>query len=236
MNIALIKAGGVGSRMNADVPKQFIQVSGKPVVIYTLEVFERHPEIDAIVVVCVEEWIETLRNHVYDFEITKVKSIVAGGKTSLKSIREGLREINHLFAPEDMVLIHDANRPLVSDAIISDVIEKAAIHGSAVAAIPCTDEAMVSNAALDAAETLLDHKRVFRVQTPDAYRVGEIFELIEGTPEEDLEHFGATNVLMLSLKKPVFFAKGSETNIRLTTQDDITMMKSLLTVQAEKGI
>ena len=105
MNIALIKAGGVGNRMGAGIPKQFIEVMGKPVIIYTLEAFERHPNIDAIVVVCVDGWHEILRSYAEKYHITKLANIVSGGATSLKSIQAGLKAISHMYSRDDIVLI-----------------------------------------------------------------------------------------------------------------------------------
>lgn len=228
MNIALIKAGGVGSRMGAEVPKQFIAVNGKPVIVYTLEEFEHHPAIDAIVVVCVDGWHDTLRSYIRKFNITKVRSIVSGGETSLRSIREGLREARRLFSDDDLVLVHDANRPMTSEDIISDVIAKATIHGSAVAAIPTTDEVMQQEGTTLSSTVFLDHKVLYRIQTPDAYRLGYVSNLLENATDDQLDNLGATNTLAIASGGRVFFAQGSELNIRLTTKEDILLFQTLL--------
>ncbi len=232
MNIALIKAGGIGSRMGAGIPKQFLLVEGKPIVVYTLEVFERHPGIDAIIVVCVDGWHDVLKSYIKKYNITKVASIVSGGETSLKSIKEGIRESMRLFSRDDTILIHDANRPLVEEEIISDVLAQCNLHGSAVAAIPCTDEVMQTDGHSMSSDMFLDRTTLYRIQTPDAYNLGEVSEVLESATEGQLTELGATNTLMISAGHKVYFAKGSEVNIRLTTQEDITLLKSLLYVRS----
>lgn len=227
MNIALIKAGGVGSRMNAGIPKQFIEVYGKPVIIYTLEAFEKHPSIDAIVVVCVDGWHDILRDYAKKFGITKLVKVTSGGSTSLKSIKAGLDVITAEYESDDIVLIHDGNRPMVSQDIISDVLAKCKLHGNAVAAIQCTDEVMQNDGNAMKSREFLDHKKLYRIQTPDAYRLGEVSSVFARATEDQLTNLGATNVLMVDMGYEVYFAEGSETNIRLTRQEDIALFQSL---------
>ena len=122
-NIALIIAGGVGNRMHQDIPKQFLNVNNKPIIIYTLEAFQKHPNIDAIEVVCLKGWHDILRAYAKQFGITKLENIVSGGETGLQSIRNGLKDIAKRYHDDDdIVLIHDAIRPMVSQDIISDNI------------------------------------------------------------------------------------------------------------------
>lgn len=231
MNIALIKAGGVGSRMKAGIPKQFICVQDKPIIIYTLEAFENHPSIDAIVVVCLEGWHDILRSYAQRFHVNKLVKIVDGGNTSLKSIQMGMRYIQENYSPEDTVLIHDGNRPLVNRDIISDVLAQSKIYGSAVAAIPCTDEVMLTDIVHMESDTFLDRKTLYRIQTPDAYKVETLAEMFANASEEQLETLGATNTLAIAQGKKVHLAQGSDINIRLTTQEDILMCESLLNLR-----
>lgn len=233
MNIALIKAGGIGARMKAEVPKQFICVKEKPIIIYTLEAFERHPGVDAIVVVCVEGWHEVLRAYAKKFGITKLTQIVNGGSTSLKSIKAGVDEIRKRYSPQDTILVHDGNRPLISQDIISDVIAKSEVYGSAVAVIPCTDEVMVTDTVHMESDKFLDRKTLYRIQTPDAYRVETLTKLLDEASEEQLTTLGATNTLMIASGGKVHFAQGSELNIRLTTQEDISLCESLLNLKTK---
>ncbi|MCD8245372.1 MAG: 2-C-methyl-D-erythritol 4-phosphate cytidylyltransferase [Parabacteroides sp.] len=229
MNIALIKAGGMGNRMKAGIPKQFIEVFGKPIIIYTLEAFERHPMIDAIVVVCVAGWHEILKSYASKYHINKLVKVVNGGETSLKSIYAGLKKIDEMYEKNDIVLIHDGNRPLVSQEIISDVLVQTQLHGAAVAAMLCTDEVMETEGQLKEAEKYLDHKKLYRIQTPDAYRLGDVMDLYKNATEKQLTQLGATNVLMVDMGHKVYFAEGSEINIRLTTQEDIIIFEALFT-------
>lgn len=228
MNIALIKAGGVGTRMGAGIPKQFICVEDKPILLYTMEAFERHPGIDAMVVVCVDGWHDVLRDYAEQYHITKLVSVVSGGETSLKSIREGVREIQKRYDPEDVVLVHDGNRPVITQEIISDVLAQCNLYGSAVAAIPCTDEIMMTDGVENESDRFMDRRKLYRIQTPDAYRLGLLVELFDAASEEQLSTLGATNTLMIALGKKVHFAQGSEVNIRLTTREDILLCESLL--------
>ena len=122
-NIALIIAGGSGNRMHQDIPKQFLTVNERPVIVYTLEAFEKHPEIDAIAVVCIAGWEQVLWAYAKQFNITKLQYVVPGGKNGQDSIRNGVYELQKHFDPEDIVLIHDAIRPMVSAEIISDGID-----------------------------------------------------------------------------------------------------------------
>lgn len=228
MNIAIIKAGGVGSRMGAGIPKQFVLVENKPVIIYTLEAFEKHPNIDEIVVVCVRGWEENLRTYASKFGITKLKKIVLGGETSLKSIKNGVDALEE-FPDDSMVLIHDANRPLVTEDIISGVLAQAEIHGMAVAAIPCTDEVSALGDLNDPtwSNKFVNRKELMRIQTPDAYSLGMVRSIFHNATEQQLTEIGATNVLAIKMGYTMHFALGSETNIRLTTQDDIILFEGI---------
>ena len=235
MNIAIIKAGGVGSRMGARIPKQFVCVDGKPVIIYTLEAFENHPGIDEIIVVCLEGWHDILRTYAQKFHITKLTKIIDGGETSLKSIQAGVQEAAKLYGPDDTVLIHDGNRPMLSQDIISDVLAQSEMYGSAVAAIPCTDEVMVTDGEHLESRKFLDRKMLYRIQTPDAYKLAFVSKMFAEATEEQLMTLGATNTLMIAVGETVHFAQGSELNIRLTTQEDIALFESLLEMRNREG-
>lgn len=231
MNIALIKAGGVGRRMGAGIPKQFVTINGKPIIIYTLEQFETHPSIDQIVTICVEGWEEVLKAYAEKYHISKLTKIVPGGTTSLRSIKNGVLALNDFCKGDDIVLVHDGNRPLISQEIISDVLVKAKKHGSAVAAIPCTDEVMETNQGHTGSKKFMDHKVMYRIQTPDAYKYSILSNIIENATEDQLDKIGATNTLMIDQGKEVNFAQGSELNIRLTTQEDILQCEALLIME-----
>ena len=165
---AIITAGGSGSRMHQDIPKQFLTVNERPVIIYTLEAFERHPEIDAICVACLEGWERVLSSYARQFNITKLRYIVQGGGTGQESIKNGLFELEKYFAHDDVIMIHDGNRPLISSEIISDSLRVLRKYGNAVAAIPCAEVLMES---VDGMSSGKFHKRehFFRTQTPHSF-------------------------------------------------------------------
>ena len=231
MIVALIKAGGIGSRLGAGIPKQFVLINDKPIIIYTMEQFQNHSEVDEIVVICVEGWMEKLRMYANKFGISKLSNIVCGGETSLKSIRNGVGALSDKYDDDDIILVHDGNRPLISKDIITDAIRQCQLNGSAVAAIPCTDEIMVKNDSFLGAEVYLDHKTLYRIQTPDAYKLFRLRKIFKNATEAQLQNIGATNVLMIDSGEKVFFSKGSELNIRLTTKEDMTMCKALLQIE-----
>lgn len=143
MTIAIIIAAGSGSRMGQDIPKQFINVYDKPVLLYTLEGFQKHPDIDAIEVVCLEGWHEVVWAYAKQFNITKLKWIVSGGNSGQESIRNGVYNLEHKADPEDIVVIHDGIRPLVDETVLTDVIEKCRKYGNAVTSMPYNEQIFV---------------------------------------------------------------------------------------------
>lgn len=141
-NLALLIAGGSGARMHQNIPKQFLTVNERPVIVYTLEAFQKHADIDAIAVVCIEGWEQVLWAYANQFNITKLKYVIQGGKNGQDSIRNGVYELEKHYKADDIVLIHDAIRPMVSEEIISDCIVKAKQYGCAIATIPCAEAMM----------------------------------------------------------------------------------------------
>lgn len=140
MNIALIIAGGSGHRMNQDIPKQFINVYDKPILIYTLEGFQRHPEIDAIEVVCLDGWHDILWAYAKQFNVTKLKWVVSGGNSGQESIRNGVYNLEGKCSKDDVVIIHDGIRPMIDDTVLSDVIVKCKQYGNAVTSLPYNEQ------------------------------------------------------------------------------------------------
>lgn len=227
MNIALIIAGGSGNRMHQDIPKQFLTVNEKPVIMYTLEAFEKHPEIDAIAVVCIEGWEHVLQAYSKQFNISKLQYIIPGGSNGQGSIRNGVYELEKHFAEEDIVLIHDAIRPLVSAEIISDNIRVCREHGNAITVIPCA-EAMLQTENGVASVATYPRDNLKRTQTPQAFHLKDICDLHRSAIEAGNTDSIASCTLMVEMGKKVFFSEGSEKNIKLTTVEDIDIFKALL--------
>lgn len=227
MNIALIIAGGSGNRMHQDIPKQFLTVKERPVIVYTLEAFEKHPEIDAIAVVCIEGWEQVLRAYAKQFNISKLQYVVTGGENGQDSIRNGVYELEKHFASEDLVLIHDAIRPLVSAEIISDCIRVARHYGNAITVIPCAEAMMQTE---DGVVSVGSYPRdkLKRTQTPQAFQLGKICSLHRRALENGITNSVASCTLMIEMGEQVYFSTGSEKNIKLTTVDDIDIFKALL--------
>ena len=171
MNIALIIAGGRGMRMGQEIPKQFLTVEDKPVIAYTMEAFEKHPDIDVIAVVCVEGWDSILAAYARQYGISKLRHIVPGGENGQASIRNGVFELERRYAADDLVLIHDAIRPLVSPEIISGCIATARERGSAIVTIPC-QEAMLETADQLSSARVVPRENLKRTQTPQGFPSG----------------------------------------------------------------
>ena len=171
MNAAIIIAGGVGSRMKLDIPKQFLHVYGKPVIIYTLEGFQRHPEIDAIEVVCLEGWEETLREYAEQYGITKLKWIVGGGATGQESIRNGVYHLEGILKDDDIAVIHDGNRPLMDAVVLSDALRVCRVHGNGVSSTPFNDQVFVKQDEYSTRE-FIPRETLRKVTTPQPTATG----------------------------------------------------------------
>lgn len=233
MNIALVIAGGSGARMNQDIPKQFINVYDKPVIIYTLEKFQKHPDIDSIAVVCLDGWHEILKAYAKQFGIDKLKYIITGGKNGQESIRNGVFELEKYYEKDDIVLVHDAIRPMVSLEIISDCIAKTRKYGSAIVSIKCA-EAMLKTENHMSSKEVVSRDELIRTQTPQGFRLEKLANAHKKAIEVGIENSVASCTLMIELGEEVYFSAGSEKNIKLTTTDDIEIFKALL--QSKKDV
>lgn len=226
-NIALLIAGGTGNRMGQSIPKQFLTVNERPVIVYTLEAFQKHPEIDVIAVACIDGWQSVLQAYANQFNITKMKYIVSGGLNGQDSIRNGVYELEKHFKSEDIVLIHDAIRPMVSADIISDCIRVTREKGNAITVIPCAEAMMQTE---DGAKSTGSYPRdrLRRTQTPQGFHIGDICDLHRRALEAGITNSVASCTLKIEMGEQVYFSMGSEKNIKLTTVEDIDIFKALL--------
>lgn len=227
MNVALLTAAGSGTRMHLDIPKQFIHVDDKPVIIYTMEAFQNHPGIDAIIVVTLESWSSVLWAYAKQFGITKLKWVVPGGDSGQDSIRKGLEVLKQELSDEDVVLVHDGNRPLVTSQIISDSFATFYKYGSAVAAIPCTEVVFESDDGISSMVST-ERERLLRTQTPHTYRLGELYGAHLEAQKRGITGTAASCMLMKELGRRTYFSKGSEENLKITTPEDLKIFKALL--------
>ena len=232
MNIAIIIAGGSGNRMGQDIPKQFINVYDKPILMYTLEGFQRHPMVDAIEVVCIEGWENMVQAYANQFNITKLKWIVKGGGSAQESIRNGVLNLEGKATADDTIIIHDGIRPMIDDTVLTDVIEKAQQFGNAVTSLPYNEQIFVVSK--DDSETttqFIPRETLRRVSTPQAYRFDLLSEKYHEAFEKGIGIYGShyTNTMMVELGVRLHFAKGSDKNIKLTTKDELELFKGYLT-------
>lgn len=231
MNVAIIIAGGVGNRMGQSIPKQFINVYDKPVLIYTLEGFEKHPMVDAIEVVCIDGWENVVWSYARQYNITKLKWIVKGGASGQESIRNGVYNLADKCSSEDTIIIHDGIRPLVDAEVLTDVICKGQKNGAAVTSLPYNEQIFVISEDDENTTTkFIPRETLRRVSTPQAYNFELLNQKYHEAFEKEIGIYGShyTNTMMVELGVRLHFAAGSDKNIKLTTPDDLEMFKGYL--------
>ncbi len=227
--IAIIIAGGVGKRMGVEIPKQFINVNDKPVLIYTLESFQQHPEIDEIEVVCLDGWQDILKAYAKQYRITKLKYIVTGGCTGQESIRNGVYNLENKCSKDDIIIIHDGVRPLIDQEILSDVIIKCKEYGNAVSSMPYNEQIFIIDDDISTSK-YIPRETLRRVVTPQAYKFGKLDWAYHEAFERKIGILGSsyTNTMMVELGEKLYFAAGSDRNIKLTTQENLEMFRAYL--------
>lgn len=228
MNIAVIFAGGVGTRMNTkDKPKQFLLVHGKPIIVHTIEMFEYHKEIDGIIVVCVSDWIEYMEEMKYRFRLDKIGKIVEGGETGQMSIYHGLKAAKEVYGEEDtIVLIHDGVRPLITEQLISENIASVKAHGSAITcAVAKETVALVSSE--NAIDEIVPRDRSRIAKAPQSFYLKEILELQERAIAEGYTNMIDSCTLMQYYGRKLYAVEGSSENIKITTPDDFYTFRAI---------
>lgn len=237
MNIAMIIAGGKGVRMNQDIPKQFLNIHDKPVIVYTLQAFQKHPEIDEIMVVCLDGWQEILKAYAHQFNISKLKWVVVGGENGQESIYNGISELAKTCSEEDLVLVHDGIRPNVSQEIISNCLAECRLHGSAITVIPCAEAMLLREEANGkSAREVIARDSLARTQTPQAFPLGKLLWAHEEAAKRGITNSIASCTLMVELGEVVHFCPGSEKNIKITTTEDIEIFKALLMAKKDEWL
>lgn len=227
MNTAIILAGGVGKRIGNDVPKQFLEVDGEPILAYTIQAFQDHEMIDRIVVVCVSGWEDKVRDIKERYGLSKICCIKPGGKNSMESISNGIFGIESTSSPNDIVIIHDSVRPLVDEETITDCIEVCKKYGNGCASVPI-QETIVKTEDHISSNANIDRSDIMRVQTPQAYRYDIVNKLYKDAYEMGIRDSTYTNTLMMQLGHPIYLSKGSVVNIKITVIDDINLFNILL--------
>lgn len=223
----IILAGGIGSRVKSAIPKQYIEINDCPIIVHTIRNFEDNPNVDNIVIVCLEQWVSYTRQIIEKYGFTKAKDIVVGGETGHISTRNGVYSLAGTLSDDDYVIIHDAARPIVSQSVINDLIDVAKQHDNACSAISCYETVLLTENRTSGKEQI-DRNRIIRVQTPQCYKYGLIKSLYERADRDNLHDFVYANTLALHYGVEIFFSKGSNSNIKITTKEDIVLFKALL--------
>lgn len=229
MNVAIIIAGGVGSRMGQEIPKQFINVGEKPVIVYTLEAFQEHPLVDAIEVVCLAGWEQVLRAYARQYKIDKLKWVVKGGASGQESIRNGVYNFEGVLAEDDICIIHDGVRPMLDPEVITDVVCVAKERGNAVTSMPYNEQIFLVDKKDSATTTqYIPRETLRRVSTPQAYRFGLLDSKYHEAFEKGVGIDGSnyTNTMMVQLGVRLNFAAGSDRNIKLTTPENLEFFRA----------
>ena len=237
MNVAIILAGGSGHRMEQEIPKQFLNINDKPLIIYTLEAFEKHPKIDAILVVCIKGWHEVLKAYAKQFKINKLQWVIDGGSSGQESIRNGVFHLQNICTKDDTIVIHDGIRPLVDENVLTDVIVKCSIYGNAVTSMPYNEQIFKVKSENTTSE-YIPRETLRRVSTPQAYKFGKLDWAYHEAFEKGIGIHGSSyaNTMMVDLGETLYFASGSDKNIKLTTKDDLEIFKAYLKMERDSWL
>lgn len=215
--------------MNQDIPKQFFHVYDKPLIIYTLEAFQKNPNIDAIQVVLLEGWEFILNAYIKQYNITKFVGVSNGGQSGQESIFNGIKDLELKYGLDDIVIVHDGNRPMVSNEMIDDCIKTCLDKGNATAAIPTAEAVLIRDeVGGGVASAMIERQLTVRTQTPQAYKLKDILSAHDEANQKGIKNTVATCTLFIELNRKVYFSKGSEKNIKLTTIEDLEIFKALL--------
>lgn len=238
MNIAVIFAGGVGSRMHSkDRPKQFLEMYNKPIIIHTLEHFENHSMIDAIVVVCIKEWIPYLNKLLYKFRIEKVKSVVPGGTTGQLSIYNGLKSAKQIAKNEkSIVLIHDGVRPLISEKVITDNIRSVIKYGSAITTAKVKETILVVNEETATIDYVPNRSNSRVAKAPQSFWLDDIWGAHEKSLSEGENNCIDSCTMMQKYGFNLHLIDGPGENIKITTPEDFYTMRAILEAKENEQI
>ena len=226
MNIAVILAGGVGSRVGAGMPKQFVKILGKPVIVYTIEAFQKHEDIDAIEVVCVKSHIDYMKELVDTYGLSKVKWITEGGADFQGSVLNGINNLQDKCSEDDIVLVHFGASPFVEGDIIADAVRVCKIKGNAISTTPFY---LLSGVKDDDEKTTkwIDRDTIACMNSPHAFRYGYIRDIYKRAVETGVikEVEPHTTTLMYKMGETIYFSKGSQSNIKITTREDLDLFE-----------
>lgn len=235
MNIAIILAGGVGSRIGAEVPKQFIEIMGKPILAYTLEIFQNNANIDAIEIVCHKDWKDEIKNISKKYNISKLRWLTDGGSTFQESTMNGIFNLKDKIAPDDTIVISFGVSPMTTDEIIDDSIRICKEKGNGIASedmVLCT---CIKDDEFSTTQNIL-RETIKGFSNPWAFKFGELCEAYETAIDrgilDSLEPH--TTSLYLALGKRLYFSKTTSTNIKITTKEDLDIFEGYLLLKEKR--
>lgn len=232
-NYVVLLAGGVGKRMGISIPKQFLEVNGKPIIVYSIENFQRNAQIDSIVVVCVKDWIDKVNELIEQYSLTKVKWVIEGGSTGHDSIRNGVFFLKDKAEPDDFIIVHDAVRPILPQKAIDEVIRVAHEKGNASSSIACHPP-IVYTEDFESGITDVDREHVMLTASPQAFKYSLALKCYEQAEKENFHNSTFTSSLLIHCGERVYFAKGTTNNIKITQKEDLALFKALLTLPEEE--
>lgn len=236
MNIAIIFAGGTGQRMNSKTkPKQFLELYGKPIIIYTLEHFDQHELIDGIIVVCVKEWIDYCQSLVDKFHIQKVKAIVPGGETGMLSRFEGVKKAAELYPKDTICLMHDGVRPMIDHDIISRNIESVEENGSAVTVSPAIETVAIRGTGKKVGQ-IIDRSKCQMAKAPQSFRLGKLLDAHQKAVDDGMLDCIDTAYLMQLQGNDIYTVEGAADNIKITTPTDFYTFRALMDIRENSQI
>ena len=236
MNIAIIFAGGTGQRMNTkSKPKQFLELHGKPIIIYTLEHFEEHERIDGIIIVCVKAWIDYCQGLLDKFNIRKVKAIIPGGATGFLSRFEGVKKATELYPDDTICLMHDGVRPLIDHETISNNIKSVNDHGSAVTVAPAIETIAVRGEDNKVGQ-IIDRSKCQLAKAPQSFRLGDLKKVHMKAVQAGVQDCIDTAYLMQQNGYELFTVEGSAENIKITTPTDFYTFRALMDIRENTQI
>lgn len=229
MNIAVIFAGGTGKRMNTkSKPKQFLEMHGKPVLIYTLENFQHHPMIDKIVLVCLDAWIDYAKSLLKKYAIDKVCRVVPGGESGQESIFHGIQAAHEIFHDEDVVLIHDGVRPLINEDTITSCIKMVKEHGNAITVSPAIETIFLKEADTQQVGKIFNRSRCEMAKAPQCFKLGDIYQAHCRAIEERKFDFIDSASLMQHYGYSLYTVEGPAENIKITTPVDFYIFRAVM--------
>lgn len=236
MNVAIIFAGGTGTRMNTKAkPKQFLELHGKPILVYTLEEFQQNTNIDRIIIVMLEAYIDLCKSLVDKYAISKVAAVVSGGKTGQESIFNGIAKAHELYPEDSIVLIHDGVRPLVDQPTIDKCIECASTHGTAITVAPAT-ETITRKGKSGIVEEIIKRSDCQLAKAPQCFRLGDVYRTHLLSQKEGRDDFIDSASLMKYYGYDLFTVEGAPENIKITTPGDFYIFRAIVDARENSQI